>query len=462
MVNFNKIVLSLLCLNIVSGCVTQQYDGDGSTPVVQNETTNNEIAMTRISLGLGYLKMGNTTQAKLNLEKAKRFSPTLVQVHTAFAHYYDTVAEPELAIQSYEKALSIQSDDADTLNNYGAFLCKQQQYDAAEAQFLKAIAVPSYLLVSQSYQNLSTCQLQAKNFEKAEMYLEKAILHSPSNSRVLLQMARLQYIKGDYKQGQKFLQRYDKATRRFTPDALALAVKIYEKQYNRRAAKDYAGMLVQMFPASFEAKQYILNGLATIEADKLATEYQLLVALKNKSKKRVVVLSPNKSIKRPKVKSVKKLTPSITAANVVKNKAVVDEIIAVEDATEEQSKSIATDKNAPSVKIDKPEVVIAKKEGEVTPTETTEVITPAVDTHITTAINNTQKEQKDAQPTATVATHVMKKGESLFAISQKYNIHMKSLERWNNIDRNNVLHLGQVLYVEDPNKAVKSQGNNNE
>ena len=59
--------------------------------------------------------MGNTQQAKLNLEKAKRFSPNLVQVHTAFAHYYDTVDEPDLATKAYEHALSINSEDADTL-----------------------------------------------------------------------------------------------------------------------------------------------------------------------------------------------------------------------------------------------------------------------------------------------------------------------------------------------------------
>ena len=443
MVNFNKIVLSLLCLNFVTGCVTQHYDGDDSKPMVENESTNNEIAMTRISLGLGYLKMGNTTQAKLNLEKAKRFSPNLVQVHTAFAHYYDTVSEPELAIQSYEKALSIQSNDADTLNNYGAFLCKHQQYDAAEKQFLKAIAVPSYLLVSQSYQNLAICQLEAKQFSKAEAYLEKAILHSPSNASVLLQMVRLQYIKGDYKSAQNFLQRYEKSTRQFTPSALALAFKVFEKQFNRNTAKNYASMLVKMFPASYEAKQYILNGLNSIEADQLAQEYQLVSSLSQKSKKRVVVLSPNKAAnKSPKAKSNVALMANKNN-ELTKTENNRDKVNARASALPETTENSITK--------------IEQKEAEQQKSEVVSSAVNAITATDTPTESKVSSSTDNSQQTLTLPIHVVKKGESLFSISQKYNIHMKAIERWNKISRKNVLRLGQVLYIANPKSAEKSQ-----
>lgn len=447
MVNLNKIVLSLLCLNLVTGCVTQHYDGDDSKPMVENESTNNEIAMTRISLGLGYLKMGNTTQAKLNLEKAKRFSPNLVQVHTAFAHYYDTVSEPELAIQSYEKALSIQNDDADTLNNYGAFLCKHQQYSAAEKQFLKAIAVPSYLLVSQSYQNLAICQLEAKQFNNAEAYLEKAILHSPSNASVLLQMVRLQYIKGDYKSAQNFLQRYEKSTRQFTPSALALAFKVFEKQFSRNTAKNYASMLVKMFPASYEAKQYILNGLTSIEADQLAQEYQLLSSLSQKSKKRVVVLSPNKaSNKTPKAK------PSVSLTTNKKNEPIKSDVNSDVNG-EEVIKSASVLPEVTENSSTKIEQIEAEQQKSEVVSSAVNAITATDTPTESKALSGDDNEQR----TLTLPVHVVKKGESLFAISQKYNIHMKAIERWNKISRKNVLRLGQVLYLANPKTAEKSQ-----
>ena len=281
---------------LLSACVTQNYEND-DTPVVQNQANRDDMAATRVSLGLGYLKMGNMPQAKQNLEKAKNFAPDMVQVYTAFAHYYETVGEHQLTVESYEKALSIKSDDADTLNNYGVYLCRQGEIEAAEKQLLKAIAVPSYILVAKSYENLSSCFLQEDDFVKAEIYLNKAILHSPSSSTTLFQMVQLQYAMGDYKQAKHFQQRFEKVTRRFTSQSLALAYKVNYKLGQRNTAKNYGTMLVKMYPQSWEAQQYLLNELEVIEADNLAKRFELSNAA-NKvttSSKRVVKLSPNKA-----------------------------------------------------------------------------------------------------------------------------------------------------------------------
>ena len=408
-----KFLVSLSVVVFFTGCVTQNYENDKSTPVIENESTNNEIAMTRISLGLGYLKMGNTTQAKLNLEKAKRFAPKLVQVHTAFAHYFDSVGEPEQAITSYETALSIKSDDADTLNNYGVFLCKQERYQDAEKQILKAIAQPSYILVSQSYENLALCQLKAKAFNKAELYFDKAILHSPSSASSLLHMVRLQYAKADYKNAHLYLKRYEKATRRFSPNALALAFKIFEKQRDRKTAKNYASMLVKMFPNSYESKQYLLSGLREIEADQLAKEYRARLKSEERSKKRVVILSPNKqanssvdkqqSVKRASTNKAEK--PITSSKEVVKNNA---------ESTIGKTVSISD-----KAKVESPK-----------------------------AVKPTQ------QKIINLPVHVVVKGDSLFSISKRYNIHMKTIVRWNNIDRKNVLKIGDVIYLANPKKVA--------
>lgn len=302
-------MLALALSFVLSACVTQNFE-NGETPVVQNQSSRDDMAATRIALGLGYLKMGNMPQAKQNLEKAKKFAPEMVQVYTAFAHYYETVGEHTLTIDSYEQALALKSDDADTLNNYGVYLCRQKQIEAAETQLLKAIAVPSYLLVAKSYENLSACFLQEDDFEKAETYLSKAILHSSSSASTLFQMVQLQYAMGDYEQAKYFEQRFEKVTRRFTPQSLALAFKVYAKLGQQRTAKNYGTMLVKMYPQSWESQQYLLNELEQIEADNLAKRYQLAQADTQASqpKKRVVKLSP----KKPTVKTIAEKTEPLT------------------------------------------------------------------------------------------------------------------------------------------------------
>ncbi|MFD2164879.1 type IV pilus biogenesis/stability protein PilW [Thalassotalea euphylliae] len=351
MVKAFKLILVAASFTSLSACVTQNYE-NSDTPVIQNESSNNDIAMTRISLGLGYLKMGNTTQAKLNLEKAKRFAPNLVQVYTAFAHYYETVGEDKLTIESYEKALSLKPDDADTLNNYGVFLCRQDLLPEAEIQFLRAIAVPSYLLVSKSYENLALCQLKAPNFEKAETYLSKAIDHNPTNAATLYQMMRLQYAKGEYDDALGYAKRFEKATRRFNPDSLALTYKIYTKMGNDRIAKNYGSMLVKMFPESWHAKQYLLNNLEQIDADELAEKYQLLKlgAYDKTETKRVVVLSPtNKPAMSMKPKR-QSSTASKSTKKLIELTPPSEDVIAASETTKPVKKTVVLRSSKPKVK----------------------------------------------------------------------------------------------------------------
>lgn len=459
----------------LSACVTENYENDKTQPIVQNQSSKNDMALTRISLGLGYLKMGNTTQAKLNLEKAKFHAPNLVQVHTAFAHYYETVGEPELATDSYEDALTIAPDDADTLNNFGVFLCRQGQYQAAETQIEKAIAQPSYLLVSQSYENLALCQIEDNRFDDAQASLEKAILHNPSSANVYLQMMTLQYAKGDYLEAKAFLKRYEKATRRLSPEALALAYKIYFKQGQRGTAKNYANMLVKMFPNSFEARQYILNGLDSIHADKLAEKYKLAQVKTSPTlkKKRVVLLSPNKSntpisqqiadakAKELKTKQSKERQSndkqSIVAKQNEQASMLVSQMAQADSSTDKSASDAANSTNIKSTaaEINTSQALESQREKkpEIAVNSLKNKLSKPVEKSVS---KNVQDNPLLAQATVhsiSVPMHLVKKGDSLFYISKKYNIQIKAIKRWNNWTPKRVLKIGDMIYLDDPKKV---------
>jgi len=451
------ILTALTLLSVfLSGCVTQNYEND-DTPVVQNQANRDDMAATRVSLGLGYLKMGNMPQAKQNLEKAKNFAPDMVQVYTAFAHYYETVGEHKLTIESYEKALSIKSDDADTLNNYGVYLCRQDKIEAAEKQLLKAIAVPSYILVAKSYENLSSCFLQKDDFLKAEMYLNKAILHSPSSSSTLFQMVQLQYAMADYKQAKSFEQRFEKVTRRFTSQSLALSYKVHFKLGQRSTAKNYGTMLVKMYPQSWEAQQYLLNELELIEADNLAKRYQSSQAANTKSKKRVVKLSPKKS-------STAKVEPELEV--ITQKKVVVAEPeatqkfvssepetkpitkAAIEDDNLEKRAVIADSSITKQEKITADENVIVT--AKIEETEAVEIKSKDVTAENTEIAKEELMPVKKEQPQKFPDFHVVKAGDTLYNISVKYNIKIKALRRWNKIPENKKLHIKDIIFLENP------------
>lgn len=487
---FFKIFMLSLMISL-SACVTQNFEND--EPVVQNQASRDEMAATRISLGLGYLRIGNMAQAKANLEKAKFFSPKMVQVYTSFAHYYSEVGEHELTIASYEKALELKSDDPDTLNNYGVYLCRNEELDKAEEQFLKAIAVPSYILVSQSYENLSSCFLKNDRFEKAEMYLTKALNHSPNSASVLIALVRLEYAMGNYKKAKNYGQKFEKVTRRFTPESLALSYKVNLKLRKFKTAKNYASMLVKMYPQSWESKQYILNKLETIEADGLAERYRLMLAKTNKTtpvsdpSKRVFKLSPNKkrqSVVTPSNVSSKKDTvlSSTAVTNLASPLAVntaSNSIVLPVASAKPPVKNTATTFNASSGTISTAEVprLAANTKVHVPPTKDNSVIDELVvaktpeqiaqaqqikDAELKKNIEDkeallndvflqqTEEKAKASQKSA-VKTHIVSSGETLYRVSIKYNVRIDVLRKWNNLSEKNGIRSGQTLYVSNPN-----------
>lgn len=470
MLKIRHIITTSILVSLMTGCVTKNYENNAETPIVENTSTDNEIALTRISLAMGYLNMGNTTQAKLNLEKAKRFAPNLTQVYTAFAQYYDTVDEPEQAIIAFERALKLDPNDADTLNNYGVFLCKRKQYKESEIVLLKAIAVPSYLLVSQSYENIALCQLEDKKFDKAEMYLAKSISHSPSRAAALYQMLRLQYAMGNYPQAVQYLGRYEKSVRRFNPSALALAYKVYERMNNQRIAKNYANLLVEMFPNSYEANQYILNGLRRIEADNLARDF-LLVTHKtsNKPKKRVMVLSPKTKSGISLSSSKKtKADPDSLENNEVSNTALLDnpaeinseieQITTLSDkglSSEEENKK--TEPNIPdSISSTLNDIDLSDEKSSLLLNEKTEKQdeTLPLDDESKVKLGKASVDESGNR-LVTLPIHVVELGDSLYSISKRYNLKMYQIERWNDLKRSEILNIGDVIYLTDPKKAVK-------
>jgi type IV pilus assembly protein PilF len=504
-------LLTAISISLLSGCITQSFEND--EPIVKNQANRDEMAATRVSLGLGYLRMGDMSQAKLNLEKAKKFSPGLVQVHTAFAHYYETVGEGKLAVESFEQALTIKADSADTLNNYGVFLCRQDKVAAAEVQFLKAIAVPSYLLVSQSYENLSSCYLQIDDFDKSEMYLNKAIFHSPNRAATLLQMVRLQYAMGNYKESKRFLQKFERNTQRFTADSLALAYKLYWKLGQRRTAGNYANMLVKMYPQSWEGKQYLLNELEFIASDELAKKYQLIQKEKNRrlspsKKKRVVKLSPRKSANTPYTSSVKTVNSQVKTNNVVVT-SVITPLTPVAAAVIKAPPVTATKIAVPSLITSTTTSAINSRSALVSAAVTGSVVASVVqpvlstieptftipvaatrdiplpepiEAEVITVAKIVQDKKITEEKMNTMAPvtidiiaennaevlvsniemvdvkeifHKVLPGENLYSISVKYNVKLKTLRQWNNITEKNKIRIGENLYVADP-QTVKN------
>jgi len=199
-------VAGCVFLLLLSGCVSESTIVGNDRPG-QPRTDMKEAARTRMSLGLNYLQRGDNTQAKYNLEKAKQLAPDLADIDNALAYYYQQVGELEQAEDSYRDALRKDSNNADTYNNFGAFLCQHQKYQQAEELLLAAIKRPGYIRVADSYENLAFCSLEQKDYVKYHQYLKQSLQHNSNRSSALYNMAVMEYAMGNLAEAKRWQSR---------------------------------------------------------------------------------------------------------------------------------------------------------------------------------------------------------------------------------------------------------------
>lgn len=192
--------ITLLVLSLSGGCVTVETE-DGS-----HKFNPLKAADARIELGMNYLTLGHNVRAKQNFELALRYAPSYVYASSAIAYYYQQVFEPELADKWYRKALNESPNNGDVLNNYGVFLCRQQDYAHAQLQFKQAIHQSGYYHVSASYENAGLCATMQGDLQQAQTYFHKSLEYEPSRFRSNIELVKISVHFGAFSEARQRLQ----------------------------------------------------------------------------------------------------------------------------------------------------------------------------------------------------------------------------------------------------------------
>lgn len=239
-----------------TGCVTQQYVMGSDNAAKERVVDTREAAMARLKLALEYLQNGKTEQAKLNLDRALAIDSDLDGIHASFAYFYQQVGENDKADKSYRTALSQYPDNANTRNNYGAFLCDLAHYEAANKQFLKAIATPENTAMANSHENAGLCALRDKNWPRAITHLEKVLGYERKRVRSILGLANAHIKLNELEVATRYLRQYRQSFAQ-TPQSLWLAIQIEHKLNNHSLASKLGDILQANYPTAQETKLYL-------------------------------------------------------------------------------------------------------------------------------------------------------------------------------------------------------------
>ncbi|MBS1212967.1 MAG: putative type pilus biosis protein PilF [Proteobacteria bacterium] len=205
-----------------------------------------------VQKGVQYMETGQLEFAMQDLQHAIDLDGKNVEAHNAMAVLYERLNRPLDADKHYQRALSLDSDNASTLNNYGRFLCGQGHYEKSMQYFNQVIESKLYPLPWVALTNAGLCARSSGRRKEGEEYLRKALEANPTFGPALLGMAKLSLESGQYMSARAFLQRAE-ATGPLNADGLWLGVQAEHALGNEEAASGYLNDLRSRFPDSREA-----------------------------------------------------------------------------------------------------------------------------------------------------------------------------------------------------------------
>ncbi len=188
------------------------------------QTQNEKASAVNVQLGIGYLQQENLDLASEKLSRALSQDPKSASAHNAFAILQERLLQNEKAEFHYRQATTLDPEDSQAANNYGAFLCRNGREAESEQYFVRASDNPLYRTPEVAYTNAAFCLLKIDEREKAKDYLRRALAAKSDFRQALFAMADLLFEDQDHANARRHLERYH-LTGRPTAASLWLAIR---------------------------------------------------------------------------------------------------------------------------------------------------------------------------------------------------------------------------------------------
>ena len=242
----------------LAGCAassaTRESMPDGRDLVTaSDESEGSKRAHVRMELAAGYYGRGQMTIALDQVKLAIIADPTLAEAYNMRGLIYANLGDEKLAEESYRRALQLAPQDADSMQNFGYFLCQRKRYPEANAMFDQALAVPRYRDSARTLLTKGVCQAFAGQLAESEASLVRAYAIDPANPSISVNLSEVLYRRGDYERARFYIRRVNGMPAFQGPQTLWLAARIEQRLGNRTGAEEFGNQLRQRFPDSNEA-----------------------------------------------------------------------------------------------------------------------------------------------------------------------------------------------------------------
>jgi len=245
------LAIPLLLAACVTTSTTTKSSGEVVPTTASDQTDNDRRARVRLELASAYFGRGQTETALDEVKQALTANPNYGEAYNLRGLIYASMGDVRLAEESFQRALQLNGRDADTMHNYGWFLCQQRRFPEAQVQFEQALAQPQYRQGARTLLTEGVCQARGGQLPEAERTLLRSYEQDPSNPTTALNLAEVLYRRGEYERARFYIRRVGRQ-QEANAQTLWLSARIEHKLDNRNELQNLGNELRQRFPQAPE------------------------------------------------------------------------------------------------------------------------------------------------------------------------------------------------------------------
>jgi type IV pilus assembly protein PilF len=218
---------------------------------VSDESDGRRRAKIRLELATGYFSNGQTTVALDELKQAIATDPTYFDAYNLRGLVYQRLNNPQLAEESYRKALALNPTAAGVQHNYGVLLCQLGRANEGLQLFKAAITNVNYLDKAKTHMAQAGCELSVGRRDAAEASYLRSYELDAGNPITAYNLSKLLYERGELLKAQFYIRRLNNSAMA-NSESLWLGIKVEQKLGNPEAVGQLASQLRKRFPQSKE------------------------------------------------------------------------------------------------------------------------------------------------------------------------------------------------------------------
>lgn len=243
---------------LVSGCMTtteingQPASASQAPPVQPSEADARKRATIRLQLAATYYQKGQFSVAFEEVQRALQLDSGYADAYGLLGLINMDLGKQADAETNFQRALQLDGDNPEILNNYGWFLCHSGRERQSIDYFRRAADSKLYATPAMSMQNAGLCLLRVRDTAAAETFLKRSFELDAVNPVTKFQLARL-YLSTKQLERARFYYGLLPRGGDANAELIWLGVRIAHAAGDTRTEQQLASDLLRRFPESREA-----------------------------------------------------------------------------------------------------------------------------------------------------------------------------------------------------------------